>query len=288
MDRIFRASSVTICLCLGLVTPLLAIKTATAAGANPPSSTPQVSQKCLTDLQAFNSQTQKDGYWLGASAYGYGYPMSGFGNGTPESRSTNPNGYQNARPGYDVRMLVVAANILARHGQQQACEDVLSTTRDIYKVYVADMHKRNMPLENAPDWWQQQINAAKPVTGDSVSFRSDELLGADIRTQQDVSLGTITDLVMDPQTGKIAYLVVGRGGLFGIDEKYVPVPWEAFKITPNGMLLVLDTTKGAMTDAPSVRDEQFSTPGQFDQESKKVDAYWKTHLQSADASGTNG
>jgi sporulation protein YlmC with PRC-barrel domain len=189
-------------------------------------------------------------------------------------------GYRNARPGNDVRVLVAAANILARYGQQQSCEAVLSSTREAYKAYVADFRGRGAPMADVPGWRKQEIAAAVPVAGMNASFRSDELLGADVRSPQGDALGSVDDLVMSPKTGKIAYLVIARGGLFGFGEKYVPIPWAAFKTTPSLSLLVLNTTKVDLDAAPLVAYEKFSAPGSFDQESEKVEAYWKTRLSN--------
>ena len=165
---------------------------------------------------------------------------------------------------------------------------MLATTRNTYKLYVADLKSGKAPTADVPGWQQQQIAAAQPVTAKNASFRSDQLIGIDVLNPQNTALGSVDDIVMSPQTGKIAYLIVARGGIFGIDEKYVAVPWEDFKVTPTASLLVLDTTKSAMEAGPLVSHDQFATPGQFDQESQKVDAYWKTHLSNNGTSRTNG
>ena len=286
MKRSTLAGPVAAFLFLGFAAPLLAAEPAATGVASPPASEKNLSaakpaEKCLSDLRAFDSQMEKDGYWLGGSGYGYGYPTDGFGYGYGYPRggglAPTTTGYQDVRPGYEVRTLVASANILAQHGQQQACEDVLATTSDTYKLYVADLRSGGLPMADVPSWRQQEIAAAQPVTSQNTSFRSDELLGTEVRNPQNEALGSVDDLVMSPQTGKIAYLVIARGGIFGIDEKYAPVPWEDFKITPGVNLLVLDITKGAMEAAPEVNHDQFATPGQFDQESRKVDAYWKAH-----------
>ena len=157
---------------LGLAAPLLAAEPASSRHGEPTVSSLAAikpAEKCLTDLRAFDSEMRKDGYWLGDSGYGYGYPMMdgpGYGYGYPMSGGLAPTatGYRDVRPGYEIRSLVAAANILARHGQQQSCEDVLATIRDTYKVYLADMHSGKMPMANVPSWQQQQIAAAQPVT----------------------------------------------------------------------------------------------------------------------------
>jgi len=299
MKRSILASSVAACICLGLAVPLLAAEPPATDMANPPApnekaaAATQPAEKCLTDLRAFDSQMQKDGYWLSGSGYGYGYPMMGgygFGYGYPMNGGVvaTKTGYRDVRPGYDVRTLVAAANILARSGQEQACEDVLATTRDTYKLYLSDLKNGKAPTANVPGWEQRQVAAATPVTSKDTAFRSDQLIGTEVRNPQNVALGSVDDIVMSPQTRKISYLVVARGGIFGIDEKYVPVPWDDFKVTPNASLLVLDTTRSVMAAGPQVSHDQFAAPGGFDQQSRTVDAYWKTHLSNNGTNRTSG
>jgi sporulation protein YlmC with PRC-barrel domain len=278
MNRFNLISSVATCICLGLGASAAVAQTAATPAAKAPL---PVAQK--VDASKPAAACLKDGYWLGGSGSGYGYPMGGYGYGyagpiAAGSPAGRPPGYQNARPGYEIHILMASANILAQNGQQQPCEDVLTTTRAIYKTYAADLHGSGMMAADGPGWEQQQIKSALPVTDQKTAFRSDQLLDTDVSNAKNESLGSVHDLVMNPKTGKIAYLIIGRGGVFGFDEAFVPVPWDDFKTTPNVGLLVLDTTKSAMDAAPTVTREKFSMPGQFDQESQKVDAYWKTTL----------
>ncbi len=302
MKRSTLAGSMAICLGFGLSVPLFAARAATtdtpsdsAPAAKAPADAPatatdvtaiQPAQACLADVRSFSGKMGNDGYWLGESDYGYGYPMGGYGYGYGYPMGAYPAsaGYGSARPGYEVHTLIASANILAQHGQQQACEDILATTRTIYQRYATEMHSRGIAMGDGPNWQQQQVAAALPVTGANAAFRSDQLLDTEVYNPQNESLGTVHDIVMSPKDGKIAYLVIARGGLFGIDEKFVPVPWDDFKATANATVLVLNTTKAVLQAAPQVSDDAFSARGQFDQESQKVDAYWKLQLASKDSS----
>ncbi len=291
MKRSTILSTAAILSGLGISTPVLAVEVpattgpASASGSQPAAAKP--AEACMSAVRAFTAEMSKQGYWVGGSDYGYGYPMGAYGYGYGYGMMTagrpigSTNGYATARPGYEIRTLVASANILAKTGNQQACEGVLASARTLYTRYAADLHDRGMSFTDQPDWRQREIAAAQPVTGKDASFRYDQLLDADVVNPGDEALGSVQDLVTDPQTGKIAYVVLSRGGLFGIDASYTPVPWSDFKSASNGSLLVLDTTKAVVAAAPQGRGDQFTKAGQFDAESQKVQAYWTAHVKLA-------
>ncbi len=228
---------------------------------------------------------EHDGYWPGET--GYGYPVYGYygymGGDPMMAGDMGAGGYEGARPGHELRTLIASAGVLARHGQQQ-CEDVLTSAPAEYATYLADLKAWRAQPVDMPAWCQREIAAAQPVAQMPGALRSDKLLGTDVRNQQNQVLGSVEDLVMSPKTGKIAYLMVERGGLFGIEEKYVPVLWADFKVTPGVKVLVLNATSDAMKGAPEVGHDQYALPGQFDKESATVDAYWTAHLTAAPCS----
>jgi sporulation protein YlmC with PRC-barrel domain len=279
MRRLIRPLTFGACTALALASPLHAAEEPKAGTITETEAKP--AQACLDHLKAFDAQMEKDGYWLGGSGYGYGYPLGGFWAGSLGSDAGMAMGaasammrYANARPGYEVRVLLAGADILARHGKQQPCEDVLVQIRASYEEYKTDLQGRDLRVANAMGFRKQELSLAVPVASRTTAFRSDDLLGSEVRTPGNVALGSVDDIVMGPVGGRIAYLVVARGGVFGLGERHVAVPWDQFKVSPNLHILVLDTTKDAMDQAPRIIEGRFVKAEPFAQQTAKADAYW--------------
>jgi sporulation protein YlmC with PRC-barrel domain len=240
-------------------------------------------EACRSDLKNFSQQMAKGGYWVADEGDSLGYPVGAAGEGIVGRAATESGiqargpGYFSGRPGYEVRVLMAAASIVARHGQQQPCEDVLSETRELYKSYLLDLQRAGVTPVDLPGWRHRQIAAAIPVKGSNHAFRSDELLGAEVQSPDGAALGSVDDLALNPETGKLGYVVIARGGFFGFDETRIPIPWDDFKATPNADLLVLDTTKSVLDAAPHVSKNAFTVSPSADSDSQRVDAYWKAN-----------
>lgn len=265
-------ASLTAAVCVVLASPALAAPADT-----------KPARQCLKDLTVFDGQLQNDGYWLHGEGFGYGYPIYGYGYyyGVPPvvpASNRQASGYSRARPGYEVRTLLASANILAQRGDQQGCESLLGSARNIYSVYAAELRSGNVPRVDMSAWRHAEIANAVTVKGAGLAFRSDQLVGAAVVNPRGDELGSVDDIVMSPQTGEIAYLVIARGGIFGFNRQYLPIPWEDFKLAVGNKLLILDTVKATMEAAPHVKENENFQHGDFAAESLKVDAYWVAHI----------
>jgi sporulation protein YlmC with PRC-barrel domain len=103
--------------------------------------------------------------------------------------------------------------------------------RDVYGMYVDNGHKGPGP----------ELMGADTLIGDHVHNLKDE------------HLGEIKEIMLDMRSGKIAYAVMSRGGVFTIGEKLFAVPWEA---------LTLDTVNKRFT--LNIDQERFETAPGFD------------------------
>jgi sporulation protein YlmC with PRC-barrel domain len=84
-------------------------------------------------------------------------------------------------------------------------------------------------------------SADKAKADTRAAFRNDQnlaearnLIGMRIKNDQGKDVGEVDNLLIDPQSGKISHVVVGYGGLAGVGEKKVVVPWSDLKVASDG------------------------------------------------------
>ena len=59
-----------------------------------------------------------------------------------------------------------------------------------------------------------------------------DIIGTRIKSSDGKDLGEVDQLLIDTQTGKVSHVVIGVGGLAGVGEKKVVVPWSEMKFSP--------------------------------------------------------
>jgi sporulation protein YlmC with PRC-barrel domain len=87
--------------------------------------------------------------------------------------------------------------------------------------------------------------------------RASKLMGMKVKNRQDEDLGTIKDLVVDLESGKVAYAVLSHGGVLGIGGKYVAIPIQALTLQPGDKALLLDLPKQQVAQAPGFDDKHW-------------------------------
>jgi sporulation protein YlmC with PRC-barrel domain len=79
---------------------------------------------------------------------------------------------------------------------------------------------------------------------------ADTLIGEDVYNHKSEDLGDIKEIMIDMNTGSVAYAVLSFGGLLGIGEKLFAVPWKALKLDTENKRFILNVDKERLESAP--------------------------------------
>jgi len=87
------------------------------------------------------------------------------------------------------------------------------------------------------------------MTG-SALLSATSVVGDDVFNLKEEKLGTIQDIMLDTENGKIRYGVLSSGGFLGMGDRLFAVPWNAFKLDTQNKRFTLDIEIERLKNAP--------------------------------------
>jgi sporulation protein YlmC with PRC-barrel domain len=81
-----------------------------------------------------------------------------------------------------------------------------------------------------------------------------KVTGTSVYNPQGESLGSIYDVMLDKNSGKVSYAIMSFGGFLGIGEKYHPLPWHVMTYNDRFGGYVVSLDRNTLENAPSYGD----------------------------------
>src|SRR6266540_7138407 len=110
------------------------------------------------------------------------------------------------------------------------------------------------------------ISGQTQSTGGAAYIQSSKLVGTKVKSSQGEEIGIIKDVVLDRNTGCMAYTVLSTGGTgarVSAGGKMVAVPWAVYSPTSNVSELIVTVDRERIYNAPVfdyARIEEYSRP----------------------------
>ncbi len=82
------------------------------------------------------------------------------------------------------------------------------------------------------------------------TLSSDSLNNTSVRNPEGEDLGNVKELMIDLNSGRVAYAVLSFGGFLGLGDKLFAIPWDAFTVDTENEHFVLNVDKDRLEDAP--------------------------------------
>jgi sporulation protein YlmC with PRC-barrel domain len=97
--------------------------------------------------------------------------------------------------------------------------------------------------------------------------KTENVIGRDVTNTAEENLGEIKEVMLDKQTGRVAYVVLESGTFLGMGGKLFALPWNSIKYNAESNSFILNIDKEKLKKAPGfdkdhwpdMADRQFGT-----------------------------
>jgi hypothetical protein len=89
---------------------------------------------------------------------------------------------------------------------------------------------------------------ARSESGDLIA--SDRVEGTAVYNRTGEKLGSVKNFMVGKRSGRVDYAVMSFGGLFGLGERYYPLPWDVLDYDTEQGGYVVDLDKSKLDGAP--------------------------------------
>jgi sporulation protein YlmC with PRC-barrel domain len=98
-------------------------------------------------------------------------------------------------------------------------------------------------------------------------LRTKDIFSDRVKNTAGEDLGKIEELVIDVNTGRVAYAVLSFGGVLKMGNKLFAIPWQALQVDPQNKRFILSVDKARLENAtgfdkdnwPDMADPTFGT-----------------------------
>ena len=102
---------------------------------------------------------------------------------------------------------------------------------------------------------------------------ADKVQGTDVFNNGGDRLGSVHDLMIDKQTGQVAYAILSFGGFLGIGNSYHPLPGRSFDTIQTSAATSLKLTRASSRARPPIRSGAEPAWGDPEYEGRLHDYY---------------
>jgi len=81
---------------------------------------------------------------------------------------------------------------------------------------------------------------------------ADRVQGTPVFDHEGEKIGHLEDVMLDKETGKVAYAIMSHGGILGAGERYHPIPWSILRYDLEKQGYIVPMDKADLEKAPTL------------------------------------